>query len=319
MVNEGQLKCNTQPCPAYWKISEWAECNCGAADELSIQTRDVRCVQELTHDRIIQVHDGACVADTPDVDQPCDCPKAAKPATEEPAKATSLNRPFSIIRHPSRASHNGTVVHRRPKKAGAWLTSDWMEQCSTECGTGVQHRSIFCDRSPPNTDRCDQRFTPDTSRQCSSETKCMVGDWFTGPWSPCYGDCFNLTKARLVLCIRDETIVNGRECAGDKPEESAVCDLAEVDECRPKWHTSEWTDCTKECNEGTQRRVVKCLEPNTKEKHMKESKSCLYTERPVAFRTCNGHKCHEQATTERYDPQVDLIQNDIVPGKRLRF
>lgn len=312
MVNESQLKCNSQPCPAYWKLSEWSECNCGADDELSIQTRDVRCVQKLTNDRIIQVHEGACIEDTPSVDQPCDCPTET---TQKPhhhhqkQPLTTPNRPFSIVRHPSRM-HNGTA-HRRPKKSGAWLTSEWMEQCSTECGTGIQYRSIFCDRSPPNTDRCDQRFTPDTTRQCTSENKCRVGDWFTGPWSPCTGDCFNLTRTRSVYCLRDEMIVNGRECAEVKPEESENCDLSEVPSCSPKWHASEWTECTKECNEGTQRRVVKCLEP--RDRLMRESDKCLYTERPVAFRTCNGHKCHEHAgtTTEKYDPQVDLIQNDI--------
>lgn len=316
VVNENHLKCNTQPCPAFWKLSEWSECNCGTDDERSIQTRDVRCVQELANDRIIQVHEGACVADTPDVDQSCDCPKPVNHihTVHEQSPAKPSNRPSSIIRHPSR-SQNGTV-HRRPKKAGAWLMSQWMDQCSTECGTGVQYRSIFCDRSPPNSDRCDQRFTPDISRQCSSEKKCMVGDWFTGPWSPCTGDCFNLTKVRFVFCIREEAIVNERECAGDKPTETAPCVLVDVPECTPKWHTSEWTECTKECNEGTQRRVVKCLEPNIKDKHMTESASCLYTERPVAFRTCNGHKCPEIATTTtEYDPQVDLIQNDVVPGK----
>lgn len=317
VLNESQLRCNTQPCPAYWKISEWTECNCGSGDDVSIQTRDIRCVQELANERVIQVHEAACVEDAPDLDQPCDCPKPTRASHQHGHhnnhhQGQNTGRPFSIMRNPR--TNNGTV-NRRPKKAGVWLTSDWMEQCSTECGTGVQHRSIFCDRAPPTTDRCDQRFTPDTSRQCSSEKKCMNGDWFTGPWSPCTGDCFNLTKARFVYCIKDETIVNDRECEGDKPEELAFCELTDVKECSPKWHTSEWTDCTKTCNEGTQRRVVKCLEPNIKDKHMKESSSCLYSERPIAFRTCNTHKCHEQPTTERYDPQVDLIQNDVMPGE----
>lgn len=326
VVNENQLRCNTKPCPAYWKTSDWSECVCTEEDKASIQTREVRCVQELTNDRVIQVHEGACVADTPTIDQPCDCPKGVKDDYQEPP-STTPNRPFSIVRNPRvNQGHNGTnggVVHhqRRLKKdqKGSWLTSEWMTQCSTECGTGVQYRSIFCDRSPPNTDRCDQRFTPDTSRQCTSENKCMVGDWFTGPWSPCTGDCFNLTKARFVFCIRDEMIVNERECEGtEKPLESELCELTDVQECTPQWHTSDWTECTKSCNEGTQRRVVKCLEPNLKGRHMRESQSCLYSDRPVAFRTCKKHQCHETVsttTTEAYDPQVDLIQNDVVPGE----
>lgn len=319
IVNENQLRCNTQPCPAYWKVSDWSPCNCGQNEEQSTQTRVIRCVQELTNERVIQVHEGACVEDAPDVDQSCDCHKS-----RQGEKTPAPNRPSSIIRHPTNRGHHQnssvtTMVQRRHKKAGMWLTSSWMSQCSTECGIGVQYRSIFCDRSSPNTDRCDQRFTPDTSRQCTSESKCMVGDWFTGPWSPCSGDCFNLTKTRTVFCIRDEVVVNNRECGeiDTKPLELEFCELADVQECTPQWHTSEWTACTKSCNEGTQRRVVKCLEPNLIDKRMRESDNCLYTDRPVAFRTCNPQKCDEggdKPQVDTYDPKVDLIQNDVVPG-----
>lgn len=310
-VNENQLRCNTQPCPAYWITTD---CKCGTEEET--KTREVRCVQELSKDRVIQVHEGACVGDTlPDADQICDCPKAPNQQQEEP-DMTPRPVPVSIIRHPTRLHHhNVTNPHRRPKKGGgAWLTSEW-NQCSTECGSGIQYRSIFCDRSPPNTERCDQRLTPDTSQQCVSEKNCrMGGEWFIGQWGSCSGDCFNLTRSRLLFCIRDEIIVNDRDCQEDKPKEWEYCELSEMPECSPKWHKSEWTECTKSCNEGTQRRVVKCLEPNIKDKHMMESKSCLFADRPTAFRACNTHSCHE--TTERH---VDLIQNDVTPGNHLLF
>lgn len=27
-LHENMMKCNTQPCPAYWKILDWSECQC---------------------------------------------------------------------------------------------------------------------------------------------------------------------------------------------------------------------------------------------------------------------------------------------------
>jgi thrombospondin type-1 domain-containing protein 4 len=54
-LNEQLLKCNTKPCPAYWKLAEWSECNCGNYDEEVFRTREVKCVQELTSGIVIQV------------------------------------------------------------------------------------------------------------------------------------------------------------------------------------------------------------------------------------------------------------------------
>lgn len=259
----------------------------------------------------------------PSTRQDCDCPKPSKYNLDVYRQNghhhghhphSNRGNGVSIIRNP-RPHGNGTGGgYRRSKKGGVWLTSTWSERCSTECGTGVQYRSIFCDRSPPNSDRCDLRITPDTTRQCTSEKRCNFGDWFSGPWSECTGDCFNLTKARTTYCIRDEVVMPDDECdLIQKPESIAYCELTDIQECSPRWHSGEWSECTKPCNEGTQRRIVKCLEPNIKEKQMKESEICSYNERPPAFRACNVHRCSESPTTT--DPKVDLIQNDIIPGE----
>lgn len=69
------------------------------------------------------------------------------------------------------------------------------KQCSTECGTGQQLRTIFCDRSPPNTDRCDYRMTPDANRECTSNSKC-IGEWFLGEWSMV---CFEMADVKWLM------------------------------------------------------------------------------------------------------------------------
>lgn len=116
------------------------------------------------------------------------------------------------------------------------------EQCSSECGTGQQFRTVFCDRSPPNTERCDIRLTPNTYRECTSNAKCE-GEWFIGPWSLCSGDCFNASRSRTVVCIKDDGFAEESECdLKAKPTTFEDCKPEEMKDCKPKWHSSEWTE-----------------------------------------------------------------------------
>ncbi|XP_059620455.1 thrombospondin type-1 domain-containing protein 4 isoform X2 [Phlebotomus argentipes] len=320
-LSHQETRCNIQPCPAYWKISPWEECQCGAAvgDE-PFQMREVHCVQELVNDRVIQVNNDACIDQQPSTSRSCECSKLMKPPQMEvhknhlaPLYYQHGSENATTPRH-TRMQHQHSGRRPSSRRAGIWLVSEWTESCSVECGVGIQYRQIFCDRSPPNTDRCDLKITPDNVQQCTSEKRCNFGDWFAGQWSECSGDCFNLTRSRQVLCIRDEAIIPDDNCDESlKPETWQTCSLSEVKECGPRWLYSEWTECTKACGEGSQKRVVKCFEPNIHLKLMKESQNCLYSEKPVAFRRCNGHQCDGTATTEQYsEPRVDLVQNDIV-------
>lgn len=366
VLNENLMRCNTQPCPAYWKIDEWSSCNCGQVTEQLHQQREVKCVQELGTGIVIAVHDGACLEELPAARQQCSCPSKVIAGKLDTYKhhshkhhhkhrngAGNLRSPATIIGNTTISKKNQATTEN--KKAGIWLASEWNQQCSTECGDGIQYRSIFCDRSTPNIERCDLKLTPDTMRQCTTSNHCDVGDWFIGPWSQCAGDCFNLTRSRSVFCIKDELVVPDANCidsndveANVKPNTLEKCNLTDVPDCRPKWHYSEWTEvsferfgdrgsfqaifhfqCTKNCGSGTQRRTVKCLEPNLDDLQMKDSYNCKYIERLPAFRSCNVQGCEggvapitiTTTTTKEplADPKVDLVQNDITPGAYNRF
>lgn len=358
VLNENLLRCNTQPCPAYWKLSEWSDCNCEdkTNDNDVYKSREVKCVQELISGIVIQVSSGACMEEAPPASEKCDCAKRYKP-TPQPAPEPHKHRPTVLNHnhhhhhhHSNGAGHNtqNDMQHQQQiisngygrtnldasritqkveaKKTGVWLTADWSERCSATCGVGLQTRSIFCDRSTStNAERCDLRFTPDTTRECTSDRACEYGEWFTGPWGLCSGDCFNLTRSRTVLCIRNDNFVADTECDGaERPLSMEPCDIETIDDCKPRWHYSEWSECTKPCDAGNQRRTVKCLEFNLRDKVMQESASCRYADRPMAYRVCNEEACPSTTTTttsttalagslEPYvDPRVDMIQNDAV-------
>ncbi|XP_036321209.1 thrombospondin type-1 domain-containing protein 4 isoform X3 [Rhagoletis pomonella] len=292
MLNENLLRCNTQPCPAYWRIEDWSECHCQQGE--GYRERDISCVQELASGIVIHVDNSACIEEMPNQRKPCDCPK-------------NRRRSHVARYRMAHAGSNGTHNHRgrdKTDKSGIWLMSDWNQFCSVECGTGVEYRTIFCDRSKPNTDRCDPRTTPEITHPCQRDRDCEKGEWFAGPWTSCNGNCFNLTRSRPVYCIHNREIVTDEECKPElKPQLVENCLHEEVEYCGPRWHYSEWSECTKTCDGGTQRRSVKCLEYDERESSMRESSKCRYSLREPIYRSCNTHKCEE--------PQLELLQNDV--------
>jgi len=236
VLNENLLHCNTQPCPAYWRQEEWGECRCQHGE--SVRRRELNCVQELASGIVIHVDKAACMEEQPPSEKQCECPKGRR------------RNSGRYRMHLHSDSANGTHIsrNRSQKKVGdaVWLMSEWNQYCSTSCGPGVQYRTIFCDRPKTKTERCEPRDIPENRRPCK-QTACEVGDWFTGPWSPCSGDCFNLTRSRPVLCIKSQLITDDDECkAALKPQPLENCSHEEVTYCAPRWHYSEWSEVRKE-------------------------------------------------------------------------
>lgn len=268
ILSDSVLKCNTQPCPAYWKISEWSTCLCTGNNDTGFQKREIKCVQELGTGMVIQIPNGACLDDKPDGRQLCECIKNKQDTYKYRVSPGGLNS----IKHRGHHSKiailnddNNNLANRQEyknKKTGIWLTSEWIEQvasaaqfffnhsdiyfylqCTSQCGEGIQYRSIFCDRSPPNTDRCDIRLTPDTTKQCTAMDKCDIGEWLVGSWNQCSGDCFNLTQSRTIYCIKNGEVVDDMNCDSNlKPVGIQKCNISQVPDCGPSWHYSEWSE-----------------------------------------------------------------------------
>lgn len=133
VLNENLMKCNSQPCPAFWKITEWNSCNCGEYNEQSNQTREVKCVQELISGVVIQVNSGACIDDRPITVMQCDCAKPEKNSKLETHKGK--DRPKTVLQNHSlneqknHGKNRTTTIrrneHNKSKKGGSWLTSEW--------------------------------------------------------------------------------------------------------------------------------------------------------------------------------------------------
>ncbi|XP_044316123.1 thrombospondin type-1 domain-containing protein 4 [Drosophila rhopaloa] len=299
VLNENLLHCNTQPCPAYWRLDEWGECRCLSSG--AFRRREVSCVQELASGLVIHVDKAACMEDQPPTQKQCECPR-------------NRRRNLSRYRLPGTLDYSNSTQVKRSKIDGSevnaiWLTSEWNQYCSAACGSGVEYRTVFCDRSKAGEQRCDPSITPESRRPCE-KSSCKVGDWFTGPWSSCNGDCFDLTRSREVLCILNQLITEATECKAElKPQSEEKCSHEEVEYCAARWHYSEWSECSKSCGGGNQRRSVKCLEYDMKLNVLRESSQCRYTTREPIYRGCNAQNCEEVPITPAVPICTDKFPN----------
>lgn len=135
VLNENILRCSMQPCPAYWKVDEWSACNCGLPNEHDHQTRDMKCVQELSSGVVIGVNEGACLEKKPESRLECNCPKQQATYLRGSHKGKDKGHHHSHHHHaPITLIGNSTIGkkahHLEGRKPGVWLASDWSEKVS---------------------------------------------------------------------------------------------------------------------------------------------------------------------------------------------
>ncbi len=141
ILSDSVLKCNTQPCPAYWKISEWGTCQCTGNNDTGFQKREIKCVQELGTGMVIQIPNGACLDDKPDGRQLCECVRSKQDTYKYRVNSIKHRGHHSKVAILNDDNSNNNNVPNRPdaiyrnKKTGVWLASEWIEQVN--CGKRI--------------------------------------------------------------------------------------------------------------------------------------------------------------------------------------
>lgn len=284
--------CNEQPCEQdtrkisegggqffNWNVGSWSECSttCGAGK----RTRLVTC----------EPKEYLCnVAEKPISQEVCDLgPCTVKFSS---SNAISLTEP--------RVTTTTTTISQ-------WLYTEWSEQCSAECGIGMQSRRVFCEKY--SNEECDRANRPETSRSCSSNRTCS-GQWFVGPWSECSSNCDFGEQTREAVCVTTLRgalrVVLDMNCPANKPETRKSC---RGPPCSYAWFTSDWSECSRSCGKGIQKREVKCLSPENVSNEYHQA-HCNEDDRPVSRRTCNDYPCKNDTNNSENVPRVSQVQDD---------
>ncbi|XP_071956939.1 A disintegrin and metalloproteinase with thrombospondin motifs 6-like [Antedon mediterranea] len=195
------------------------------------------------------------------------------------------------IQPPSRSCN----LQRCPTR---WSTGSWSD-CSTDCGTGVQHRNVRClsvsqfgSEQPIADSACDSASKPLSSRSCAGE---LCQSWITGNWNTCPVTCGDGgVQTRQVFCAiqtqSGQRILTDSDCDGSsKPDTSRAC-LGSPSCQTPSWKTDNWGQCFGACGESVQTRDVFCAVQTPSGQRVVPQSDCVGL-KPRTTRECTLPDC----------------------------
>ncbi|XP_008825308.2 ADAMTS-like protein 4 isoform X1 [Nannospalax galili] len=200
--------CDMGPCTTAWFHSDWSS-KCSAECGTGIQRRSVVCLRSEENLQGDQEEAGAGASVQ-------GCPPRSRPPD---MRACSLGP---------------------CERTWRWYTGPWSE-CSSECGSGTQHRDIICVSklgaefnvtSPSN---CSHLPRPPALQPCQGQA--CQDRWFTTLWSPCSRSCQGGMQTREVQCLSANQTLSAR-CSSHlrpsrkRPCNSQPCNQRPDDQCK---------------------------------------------------------------------------------------
>ncbi|KAK7913517.1 hypothetical protein WMY93_013728 [Mugilogobius chulae] len=239
--------CQMKICSEWQIRSEWSPCSvpCG----LGQRSREVRCVSNVGD----FVPDDECNMHLrPDHVENCDAGPCAKSwfytewgnrCSTECGMGVRTRAVLCLTNHISRLPLEGCgserppdtqVCNNGPCESGfEWFTGPW-SQCSVECGTGAQQRSVVCLM------KSDEGFTIVPPYECSSlerplsqqscKLKACGAKWYHTDWSSCSKTCEGGFRVREVRCLSDDKL-SSEKC--DKTTKPAAKEDCNPEPCIP--------------------------------------------------------------------------------------
>ncbi|XP_022095859.1 thrombospondin type-1 domain-containing protein 4-like isoform X2 [Acanthaster planci] len=249
--NVRQQACNIEPCPPVWEVTEWMECSRTCG--MGRQMRQVMCKQTVTQTLITMVPGERC-----------------DPRLE-----------------PERVQE----CHMDP--CTAWSAGEWGE-CNVPCGEGRRQREVRCvDEAREELDESactDKQLSKPRTEETCDRGPC-VSNWFVSEWNDlCSAECGGGHKSRYVVCTTEgnSQVLSDEACNTiTKPRTTRTCNSMP---CGAVWLTSEWSQCSRECGEGIQERVVLCA--GADEPHIIiNEEQCAMKPKPTNRQSCYLKDC----------------------------
>ncbi|KAM4662260.1 papilin isoform 2-T2 [Discoglossus pictus] len=187
--------CSTQPCP---QMKRWKVSEwgpCSATCGGGVQTRSVFCVSYEGRSSQQVMNDAECAAFT------------EKPPTQQ------------VCNH---------------KACARWSAGPWTE-CSTECGEGIQKRTVTCRTDSgslvQDTACMHQIKLPDT-QICYGENCVQEIGWHVGEWGLCSKSCNQGIRKRQVICAdNDRNFFEPETCEAQEPDKPSLLESCNMQPC----------------------------------------------------------------------------------------
>lgn len=194
-----------------------------------------------------------------------------------------------------------TNVDNAVQKAEYFYVIEAWGKCSKRCATGSRQRSVYCaDKSTRRkvpSFNCDHLSKPRDTEECN--TQACPARWYISQWAPCSTTCGRGLRTRRVHCVRTQQdgnieMLDFSECHGEVPKTVEVC--VDQGSC-PKWIANEWTECSRTCGEGYQKRLVECM--GMDDNSVDDSK-CNEEKKPINRKLCYNPPCGATWKIDQY-------------------
>nr|XP_033775757.1 thrombospondin type-1 domain-containing protein 4 isoform X1 [Geotrypetes seraphini]XP_033775758.1 thrombospondin type-1 domain-containing protein 4 isoform X1 [Geotrypetes seraphini]XP_033775759.1 thrombospondin type-1 domain-containing protein 4 isoform X1 [Geotrypetes seraphini] len=292
-----------------WKQIGTTECTmtCGKGSQYPV----FRCVNRNTHE---EVSDNVCDSNTKPIPEEEPCNLFACPAYwdigewSECSKTCGLgmqhrqvlcrqmyaNRTLAVQPHNCQHLEKPeTASSCQLKICSEWqIRTEWTP-CSVPCGVGQKTRDVKCISNIGDIvddEECNMKLRPTDIENCDMGS--CAKSWFLTDWSDgCSVECGEGVRTRSVVCLTNHISSLPLEgCGNSKPSDTISCDNGPC-QGKVEWFTGSWSQCSVECNSGTQQREVICIRKTLGSFTVLNPYECSFLERPPSQQTCYLKPC----------------------------
>ncbi|KAM3958734.1 LOW QUALITY PROTEIN: ADAMTS-like no long nerve cord [Aphomia sociella] len=298
----------------YIKDDEWGPCSvtCGEG----WRKKEVHCKIFLEFSRTIaKLPDNKCMGPKPaEETERCvmePCSMAYGTSFGDSSVPSYSNGDSRSLNYGS--SSNIRVAPGSPGKSYSWKEKGYTS-CSASCLSGVQELIIQCVRDEDGKNAspymCDPLTKPENRVRTCNDHPCPPR-WNYTDFSECTKSCGIGIQTREVSCIHEVTrggtntvVVPNSMCPQPPPPDRQYCNVLD---CPVRWHTGDWSKCSKTCGGGLKQRDVECKQIMA-QSHVVERPASSCNARPASTKSCNSRPC----LLDTSSPEISLANSSYI-------